>query len=189
MNAVFTPTRARLTVAQFHRMGELGILAPDLRLELVDGEMLTMAPIGSWHAWVVEELGNILRRQVADGPLVWSQNPVRLSDVDELQPDIMLLVPNKGHYRDALPTAHDVLLLIEVSDTTLAYDRETKLPLYAAARVPEVWIINLRDRRLEIYRDPVGSSYRIKLERGARDTVSPLAVPQIAVNLSDILTE
>jgi Uma2 family endonuclease len=188
MSAVFTPTRAQLNVDQFHRMGELGILVPDVRLELIDGEMLTIAPIGR-HAWMVEELGKLLRQQAGDRALVWSQNPVRLSDVDEPQPDIMVLIPRPGHYRDSLPTGPDVLLVIEVADTTVAYDRETKLGLYARHGIQEAWIVNIRDGRLEIYRDPAGGVYRMKLERNTSDTASPLCLQDLSVALAALLSD
>jgi Uma2 family endonuclease len=187
MSAVVAPSRVRITVDQFHRMGEVGILPPENRIELLDGEMINMAPIGSRHADTVNRLAAAFLRIVADAAVVSIQNPVQLSSLDEPQPDLTVLRQKPEGYRDALPTAADVLLLVEVSDTTLQYDREEKLPLYAKHGVAEVWIMDVAGKRLEVYRDPVSAQYRLKLERTARDTISPLAYPAIQLDLSELL--
>lgn len=187
MSAIIAPSRVRITVDQFHRMGEVGILPPGNRIELLDGEMINMAPIGSRHADTVNRLAAAFLRSLADAAVVSIQNPVQLSALDEPQPDLMLLRQKPEGYRDALPTAADVLLLIEVSDTTLKYDQEEKLPLYAKHGVVELWIVDLVSRRLEVYREPRAGQYRVKLERAARDTMSPQAYPTVELDLSKLL--
>jgi len=187
MTAVIPRSRVRITVDQFHRMGEAGILPPGDRIELLDGEMINMAPIGSRHADTVNRLAAALLRIAGDAAVVSIQNPVQLSPLDEPQPDLMLLQKKQAGYRDALPTAGDVLLLIEVSDTTPKFDQEEKLPLYARLEIPEVWIVDLVGKQLEIYREPRSGQYRVMLERGPADTMAPQAFPEMLLNLSELL--
>jgi len=183
MSAVFTPHRRKLSADQFERMGQTGILGPDARVELIDGEMIEMAPIGSRHAAAVDFLSMHFARMVGDAALVRTQNPLRLADDSEPQPDLMLLRPKADHYRSAHPRPEDVLLLIEVADTTLVFDRETKLPLYAKQGVPEVWILDLDAKRLEIYREPSAGSYRRMLERTEAESIAPAALPTVALQV------
>jgi len=131
--------RHRLTVDDFHRMGEAGILRADERVELIDGEVIDMAPIGSNHAGTVGFLAKRLERAVGDSAVVFVQNSLLLTASSEPQPDIMLLKPRTDFYRSAHPHPEDVLLIVEVADTTLAYDRDIKVPLYARHAIPEAW--------------------------------------------------
>ena len=135
MSATFAPTRHKLSVEDYHKLGDAGVLTEDSRVELVDGELIDMAPIGSLHASVVSTLSMFFARHVGDRAIVSTQNPVILPPDSEPQPDIALLKPSADRYRNALPTASDVLLIIEVADTTLDYDRTIKLPRYAAAKL------------------------------------------------------
>ncbi len=155
-------TRRRFTVHDYHRMGEAGILHEDDRVELIEGELVEMAAIGTRHLTCVNGLTRMLVRGVGDEAIVSVQNPVRLDEHSEPQPDLTVL--RMRDYRESLPVPEDVLLLIEVSDTTLAYDRGVKLPLYARSGIREVWIVDLRARgrrtsrrsvrrRLPAYRD------------------------------------
>ena len=170
-------------------MGHAGILDTNSRVELIEGELIDMAPIGSLHASVVATLSGLFFRQVGSEALVWTQNPISIPPDSEPQPDIALLRPSADRYRGSLPTANDVLLLVEVADTTLQYDRAVKLPLYATHGIREVWILNLPDRVLEMYREPQTGAYRVKLERVATDLASPLALPTVRVDLSEMLTD
>ncbi len=183
MSAVFTPQRRKLSAEQFERMGQTGILGPDARVELIEGEMIEMAPIGSRHAAAVDFLSMHFARAVGDAALVRTQNPLRLSDDSEPQPDLVLLRPKGDRYRTGHPRPEDVLLLIEVADTTLAFDRETKLPLYAKHGVPEVWILDLDTRQLEIYREPSPGGYRRRLERRETESIAPTALPTVALQV------
>lgn len=177
MGAVDSPAllnRHRLTVDDYYRMADTGVLAPDARVELIEGEVIDMAPQESRHASVVTELLNRLALAAQPRAKVACQVPLRLSDISEPEPDLMLLRPRADAYADAHPTAADVLLLIEVADTSIRYDREIKLPLYARHGVAEVWIVDLPARCLRIHRHPRGDEY------AAIDTVEaagPIALP------------
>ena len=181
MSAVFTPTRTRITVARFHRMVEAGVLTKYDRVELIEGEMIDMAPMGSLHAHAVTELNMLLARMVPEGVRVTAQTPVELSELSEPQPDLMVLGPRPGGYRTALPRPADVLLLVEVSDTTLAFDRGTKLALYAKGGIAEVWIVDLQAGRLEICRDPRPEGYGVRHQHGPEEIVHLAALPEVAV--------
>ena len=187
MSSVFSPTRHKWSADQFEKLGQAGVLGEDARVELINGEMIEMAPIGSRHASAVNTLSMLLARAVGESAIVSTQNPLRLSEDSEPQPDLMLLAPKPDRYRAALPRPQDVLLLIEVADTTVAYDRGTKLPLYARQGVPEVWLIDLDGKRLEVYREPGAAGYGRSLDLGAGDSISPAALPAVALPLRDIL--
>jgi Uma2 family endonuclease len=133
--------RRRFTVHDYHRMGEAGILHEDDRVELIEGELVEMTAIGTRHFSCVNRLNRLLVMHVGDDAIVSVQNPVRLNEYNEPQPDLTVIRPRD--YLESLPKPEDVLLLIEVSDTTLAYDRGVKLPLYARAGIREVWIVDL----------------------------------------------
>lgn len=187
MSAVFSPTRRRFSADEFERLGQAGILGEDARVELIDGEMIEMAPIGSRHAFAVNMLSMLLARAVGETAIVSTQNPLRLAGDSEPQPDLMLLAPPADRYRGALPRPQDVLLLVEVADTTLEYDRGTKLSLYARHGVREVWLLDLGGKRVEVYRDPDAAGYRRMLEHGGAESFAPAALPGLTLQLRDIL--
>lgn len=150
----------RLTVAAYHRMGEVGILAPDLRTELIEGEIVEMPPIGHTHGGTVNYLSNRLKESIGSAVIVAVQNPVQLSELSEPQPDIALLRPRTDYYREAHPRPDDVLLVIEVAEKTLRYDRDVKLPLYAKAGIPEAWLVDLKAETLTVCNDPSSTQYQ-----------------------------
>jgi hypothetical protein len=125
-------SRHRLTVANFRRMGEVGILGPDDRVELIAGEIIDMSPIGSLHAALVARLASTLGQRVGETAIIWTQNPLALDDTSQPQPDLTVLRPRADFHAAAHPGPADVLLVIEVADTTLAFDLDVKVPLYAA---------------------------------------------------------
>lgn len=149
----------RLTVAAYRRMGEVGILGPELRTELIEGEIVELTPIGPTHGGTVNFLNKRLNEQAGSGIIVSVQNPLELNEHSEPQPDLMLLRPRADYYRTAHPKPGDVALVIEVADTTLRYDREVKLPLYARAGIPEAWLVDLGARRLTAYRQPAPAGF------------------------------
>ena len=149
----------RFSIANYHRMGEAGILGPELPTELIDGEVVEMPPIGHPHAGTFNLLSDLLKEAVGRRAVIAFQNPVRLDDYTEPLPDIALLRPRADYYRAGHPAPDDVLLLIEVAETSLAYDRNVKLPRYARAGIPEAWLVDLGGRRLTMHRRPAGGAY------------------------------
>jgi Uma2 family endonuclease len=178
-------TRRRFTVHDYHRMGEAGILREDDRVELIEGEIVEMAAIGTRHFTCVNQLTRLLVRGVGDGAIVSVQNPVRLDEHSEPQPDLTVL--RVRDYRESLPMPEDVLLLIEVSDSTLAYDRAVKLPLYARAGIREVWILDLPDETVERHTEPSGDGYRYteRVRRG--EALAPLAFSDLTLRVDAVL--
>jgi Uma2 family endonuclease len=157
------PSRHRISVEAFHRMGETGILGPEDRVELIDGEIIDMSPIGAWHAAIVDILARHFGRCAGESLFVRCQNPLRLDDVNEPEPDIAILRPRADFYTTGHPGPADVLLVIEVADTSLAYDLGTKVPLYARHGIPEVWVIDAATRRTRVFRQPTGGRYADEL--------------------------
>lgn len=156
MSQVITePRRHRLTVAEYRRMGEVGILAPDARVELIDGEIIDMAPPGDLHAGTVDQLAALLSGAIGDRALLRVQSPISIDGYSEPQPDIALLRPRADYYKTSRPRPQDVWLVIEVADTSLGHDRDEKMPLYARGAIAEGWLVNLVGRRLTRYRNPV----------------------------------
>jgi Uma2 family endonuclease len=148
------PVRHRLTVADYYRMAEAGILGRPARVELIDGEIIDMSPIGVLHAAVVNVLARHVAQCLGDTTFVSIQNPLRLDDENEPEPDLLILRPRSDCYCTAHPGAADTLVVIEVSDTSLTYDLDVKVPLYARHGVPEVWVIDVTTRRTHVFRAP-----------------------------------
>lgn len=156
-----TPSRHRFTVDDYYQMVKTGILSEGDRTELIEGEIIEMVPIGSRHAGSVDQLNTLLSAGVGDATIVRVQSPIRLDAHSEPQPDLTLLEARDDFYSSAHPTPDDVLLVVEVSDASLEYDRAEKIPLYADHRIPVVWLINLRDRCVELYERPDDEGYQI----------------------------
>ena len=176
-------------VDEYYAMAEAGILAPDERVELIGGEIVPMSPIGDRHAYSVDELNESLLTQLRGRARVRCQNPVRLDRDREIQPDVAILRLRDDSYLSGHPSPDDVLLLIEVSDSTLDYDRDVKLPMYAAAGIPEAWIANIPGRQVEAYSEPSGGEYRNRRVFNQSESVSPLAFPDISIPVSRIVPE
>ena len=177
------PRRHRLTVSDYYRMAEVGILAPDARVELIDGDIIDMAPPGSLHADTVDHLNELLGRSVGDKAVVRIQNPVRLSELSEPQPDLSLLRRRDVRYRQNHPGPADVLLVVEIADTSLRFDRDTKVALYAVHAIPEMWLVDLRSRRLIRHRAPQQGSYTLVDEPDLGAPLEIAELPGIAVEL------
>lgn len=175
------------TVSEYERMGQTGVLAPDARVELIEGEIIEMSPTGSRHAACVRLLSKILNRQIGNRAIVSIQDPVRLDEFSEPQPDVALLKFRQDFYRDKHPVPQDVLFIIEVSDTTLEYDRQVKIPLYARAGIPEALIFNLPDEQLEYYVQPEAVGYRVTeiLRRG--EQFKSANVPGVLLSVDEVL--
>lgn len=154
------PRRHRYTRAEYYRMAEAGIFGEDDRVELIEGEIIDMAPAGSQHAGTVKFLAKALQSAVADQAIVSVQDPLCLDEFSEPEPDFALLRPRQDFYRCAHPRPQDVLLVIEVAESSLAYDRDVKLALYARHWIAESWLVDLEHRRLERFPDPVAGRYQ-----------------------------
>jgi Uma2 family endonuclease len=181
------PATRRFTVHEYHAMGRAGILHPDERVELIEGEVVPVPPIGSRHGGVVDRLNRLFVRAAGDNAIVRVQGAVRLSEYSEPQPDLALLRARDDFYTRAQPTGYDTLLLVEVSHTSASFDRNVKLPLYAAAGVPEVWLVDLEADAIEVYRVPEGSAYREQATYSGRDTVATTALEGLEVRVEDVL--
>lgn len=151
--------RHRFSVDDYERMGQAGVLGEDDRVELLEGEIVDMTPIGSRHAACVDRLTAVFSERLGGRAIVRVQNPVRLDDWSEPQPDIALLRVRDDYYAGAHPGPDDVLLLVEVADASAASDRLSKLPLFAAAGIAETWLLDLTASTVEIYRDPAAGRY------------------------------
>ncbi|MBK1702652.1 Uma2 family endonuclease, partial [Thiococcus pfennigii] len=171
------------SVGEWFRMGEAGILAPDARYELIDGEIVDMSPIGPPHAGKTNRLTAILAEALHGRAIVSAQNPIILGDFSAPQPDVAILRYRDDYYEQSHPTAPDVLLLIEVADTSLAYDRGAKLTLYARYRVPEVWIVDIPGGHLDIHRDPDGARYTRQFRVSDLSSVEIVAIPGMNLDL------
>ena len=184
--------RYRLTADQYHLMGDAGVFAPDARVELIDGEVVEMAPMKSRHASVVGRLVAELQRVAADEALVWCQLPLRLgSDTgpdSEPEPDLMLVRKRADFYANAHPGALDVLLLIEVADSSLEYDLGIKVPLYARHKVTEVWVVDLINKVVRFHRNPQGSDYRDVTSSAAPGAAPVAALSGVSIDLSDVFS-
>ena len=180
-------TRHKLTVDDYYRMVDAGILGEDDRVELIDGEIIDMAPIGVGHASVVSRITRALVIACGDRAVVSVQNPVRLDDSNEPQPDFAVLRPRVDFYETRHPGPADVLLLVEVSDTSFRYDSTVKLPIYAQAGIAEVWIVDLRDRVVQTYQRPSGARFTQDSSHRSGVTLRLTAAPDIAVEVEDMI--
>lgn len=182
-----THARHRFSVDAYHRLGEAGVLSPAERTELIDGEIIQMTPVGSPHIGAVIALNRLLSQAVPKDVIVSVQSPIRMGDQSEPEPDLALLQGRPDGYRTPPPpSAADALLIIEVSDTSLRYDRDAKVPLYARHGVPEVWIVDLAAGVVEVHRGPKNEAYTDVTMRDRGDTLQPLLVPNVSIAVDDI---
>ncbi|RJP32145.1 MAG: Uma2 family endonuclease [Candidatus Omnitrophota bacterium] len=172
---VTSPVKRRFSVEEYEQMGRDNILHEDDRVELIEGEIIQMTPIGNPHHSCVNRLNELFSKQLrSEEAIVSIQNPIQLDDESQSQPDVALLKPRADYYLERKPGHQDILLLIEVADTSLEYDRNEKIPLYARNGIVEVWLVNLIDRALEVYRNPTAGNYeKIILEDPYR-RISPV---------------
>ena len=177
------PERRPFTNAEYHALAWAGILAPDERVQLVAGDIIVMSPVGNRHAACVAFMGDefSVLRQTPGRARIRSQSPLVMPDNSEPEPDAMLLAWREDGYAFRHPRPEDVLLLVEVSDSTLRYDRDVKLSLYAMAGVPEVWLVNLREDWIESHTEPVEDGYRSTRRYALGDSISPQAFPNLFI--------
>lgn len=177
----------RFTVEEYHRMGAAGIFSEDDRVELIEGEIVEMSPIGSRHAACVDRLNHLFSQRAGERTIVRVQNPIRLSGHSEPQPDLALLRPRLNFYAHAHPSPEDVLLVVEVAETLADYDREVKVPLSARAGIPEVWLAELDAEKIEVYRQPGPHGYQEVQTVRRGQQLFPQAFPELALASDDIL--
>jgi Uma2 family endonuclease len=183
------PARYKLTVDDFHRLGEAGTLTEHDRVELIEGELIEMSPVGDAHVASVLRLTTRFARLASTSALISVQNPIRLGTHSEPQPDLALLRPRDDFYATGKPGAADILLLVEVADSSVGYDRGTKIPLYARHGIPEIWLVDLPGNRIEIFRQPRPQGYRQKHIARVGDALSPEALPDVKLTVAELLAE
>jgi Uma2 family endonuclease len=167
-------------------MVESGILTEDDHVELIDGEVRAMAPIGSRHAATVKRVSELIRDQTGKSVIVSVQDPIRLSDYTEPQPDIAVLRRREDFYANAHPGPEDVLLVIEVADASLEYDREEKIPRYAKAMIPEVWLAEIETEAVTQHTEPDGTRYRHVRTLGRGEVIVSESVSGLQLSVDDI---
>lgn len=186
MNIQPQPRRLRFSVDEYYKMIELGILKDYEKAEIIEGELIPKMPIGDKHAFVVDILSAFLIKNVSDKIRVRVQNPVRLSDFDEPEPDIVLADLTKYDGKRH-PRPEEIIVIIEVSDSTLKYDRDVKIPLYAEAEIPEVWIINLPNKIIEVHTKPsVGLYQTVKIFR-VGEVLQSESLPDLDLSVDEFL--
>jgi len=181
------PTKHRFSVEDYYRMGEMGVLAPDAQVELLDGEIFDLPPPSPPHSSVTMRLNRFFGQPPRDCWLVSVRNPVHLDDYSEPRPDVMLLKPLPDFYRTRHPGPTDVFLLIEVAASSLASDRGRKLPAYGRAGISEFWMVNLEDETIEVYREPHLAGYASTTLVRPGEKARPLALPDVAVDVAELL--
>ena len=184
--ATATVHRHLFTVDDFARMGQTGILSPSDRVELIDGEILTMNPIGPPHAWIVNRLVRLLITRLADTAYVSSQNPIRLGRHTEPQPDLVVARQRGSAYQEQHPQAGDVLLVIEVADSSLLYDRLEKAPRYGRAGIPEMWIVDVGAKTVTVYTGPGPEGYGRERIVSGGETVTSTGVAGLRLPVDEM---
>lgn len=181
------PERHRFTADQYERMGAAGLFAEGDRVELIAGEIVEMNPIGSRHAGCVIRLNRLLTAIVGEGAVVSVQNPVRLGTHSEPQPDVALLLPRPDCYSDSHPKPSEILLVVEVADTTLTWDRDVKAPLYGAAGIPELWVVDVTEGCVYVFTGPEREGYAVMRQVTAGDTITTTVLDGLTIPVADIL--
>ncbi len=175
------------SVSEYEALGQIGFFGHDRRLELIEGEILEMTPIGPEHAGCVMSLNALFASRIGDRAVVNVQGPVRLGNLSEPQPDLTVLAPPLEQYRRRHPEASDILLLVEVADTTARFDRRVKAPMYARHGIADVWVVDLSAEVVEIHREPLPEGYQSVERHDRGDFVAPLAFPDLTVGVDEIL--
>ncbi len=180
-------TKRLFTVDEFYRMADAGIFAEGDRVELIEGEIIQMSPIGHRHMVCVNRANDLFVSALKEKALISIQNPLRLNEYNEPQPDLVAFKWRADYYASKPYTLDDALFVVEISDTTLRYDTRVKLPIYAAAGVQEVWIENLKENLLLVCRYPISKVYKTQLSLRQGDLVSPFAFPDVRFKVEDLL--
>jgi Uma2 family endonuclease len=180
-------SRRLFTVHEYHQMAQAGILHEDHRVELIEGEIVQMASIGSRHAACVDRLTQLFVMRVAGRAIVRVQNPILLNEYSEPQPALALLRPRPDFYAAAHPWPQDILLVVEVADTSAGIDRAAKIPLYARTGITEIWLVDLQEGRVEVHRQPTLQGYQLVQYLGRGNSLALEAFPDLTLAVDDIL--
>ncbi|BCX04030.1 MAG: hypothetical protein KatS3mg053_1968 [Candidatus Roseilinea sp.] len=175
-----------ISVSEYARMREAGILAEDDRVELIAGEIRRMSPIGPLHAAIVKKLNELLLLLLAQSAIVSVQDPIQLDDLSEPQPDLAVLKRRDDFYRQGIPTAEDTLIVIEVADASADYDRKEKIPRYASAGIPEAWLIDVTNQVIEQYTLPGKSRYQNVRIHEWDDTLTAQVIPGLQIKVEQV---
>lgn len=170
------------SVESYHKLADIGILKPTDRVELIEGKIITMSPMKSVHAATVDRLGDILKHVITKRVKIREEKAITLGTHSEPEPDITIAKYREDYYEEAHPTEKDIFVVIEVSLSTQKYDRETKIPLYASYNIPEAWIVDLKDKTIEVYEGPKGEAYTSRKVFGINDILTSSFVKELAVN-------
>ncbi|CAN5262629.1 Uma2 family endonuclease [soil metagenome] len=181
------PIPLRFKVDDYYKMIELGILEDYEKAEIIEGELIRKMPIGEKHSAIVEKLLETLRDKLGKSVSLRNQQPIKFSDYNEPQPDLSILQRRDDFYFYEKPVPKDALLLIEVSDATLKYDRDTKLALYAEAEIPEVWIVNLQHNIIEVHQNPSNGIYQLAKIFKRSEIIESVALPNLSLQVDEIL--
>jgi len=183
---LLTPHPKKFTTETYHKMSELGLFPEGDRLELIKGEIIEMSPVGWKHASCVKRLNHLFMKKMGDQVIVGVQDPIQLDNNSEPQPDLVLLKPRSDFYGNEHPQPKDILLLIEVSDSSLEYDRTVKIPLYAENKISEVWLVDLNESCLEIYRKPYQNYYQNIQKLSVINSIILSNFPEFEIKISDL---
>ena len=181
--------RRRFTVDEYYKLAEVGILAPDERVELLAGEIILMAPIGIKHAYGVTQFSEEFSVRLGRRVTVRVQNPIRLSEGEEPEPDVAILHRTDDGYASRHPEPEDIILLIEIADSSVGFDRRHKLPMYALHGIPEVWLGDINARRVEVYDQPMAAGYGRVRVFDAGELLSLAAFPDLEIPVGDVMPE
>lgn len=183
------PRRHLVSAQEYLRMGETGVFSPEARLELIEGEIIEMAPIGPQHAYCVNTLLRLFVQRAGELGIVSAQNPIVISSRSVPEPDVALLKPRRDGYRQSHPESSEVLLAVEVSDSTAAFDIERKVPLYGRCGIPEVWVVDVSGGVVRVYRQPSAFGYGESFTVGADDRIECELVPQVWVAVRELFPD
>ena len=189
MIAVYAPAAKQITIDLYQQMGEKGLLTREDRVQLIEGEILEMAPVGPRHGSVAGRLAKWFYRALGDAAIVRLDNPVNLGKYSQPQPDLMLLKSRADDYVVSHPGPEGVLLLVEVSDSTLDFDQGRKRELYARFAIREYWVIDVNDRSIKAYSDPAKGEFRHTVEYRLQDTIAPRAFPQVGAGMKELFVD
>ncbi|HEX5130541.1 MAG TPA: Uma2 family endonuclease [Usitatibacter sp.] len=183
------PHKHPISAEEYLRMGEAGVFAPDARLELIDGEIIEMAPIHPPHAGRVKKLAELFFQRAGGRAIVSVQDPVITSLHSVPQPDLALLRPREDYYSRSHPGISDVFLMVEVADTTATFDLETKVPFYARCGVPEVWVVDVNERAIHVFRDAAADGYRSVSVAQVGERVACAALPEVSLEVAELFPD